>query len=290
MIPVEFVVEVFIAPLKGLLAHELAEMGYSQSKIGQLLGISQPAVSAYLKNPKTYYEEKLLKIIDRRELGRLIRSTKSLVELGSVEEALRYLNNYALTLLSTLRLCQLHRVMHPMLQSCEICKDIHIYTEVVKRVETAFEILRRCNNCYKLVPKVLMNIIELDLGVGVGFPGRIYVEGTQLMVRGKPKPGASRFLTALLQEVNKIHGEIKAVANIAYVAKECIKNKLNVAEVGPSNSEEEIISNVVSVFRREVFDVIYDSGGRGIEPNAYVFGIDAIDVATKIVEIANCIS
>jgi len=62
VLPLEFVVEVFISPLKGFIAHELAERGYSQSRIGQLLGISQPAVSTYLKNPKTYYEERLLRV------------------------------------------------------------------------------------------------------------------------------------------------------------------------------------------------------------------------------------
>jgi predicted fused transcriptional regulator/phosphomethylpyrimidine kinase len=38
-----------------------------------------------------------------------------------------------------------------------------------------------------------------------------------------------------------------------------------------------------------VFDVVYDSGGRGVEPNAYVFGTDAVDVATKIIEVAKCL-
>ena len=60
MLPIEFIVEVFVTPLKGVLAHELAERGFSQSRIGQLLGISQPAVSAYLKTPRAQYEEKLM--------------------------------------------------------------------------------------------------------------------------------------------------------------------------------------------------------------------------------------
>ncbi|ACB40310.1 thiamine-phosphate synthase family protein [Pyrobaculum neutrophilum] len=289
MVPVEFLVEVFIAPLKGLLAHELAQRGYSQSKIGQLLGISQPAVSAYLKNPRDIYEEKLLKVIDKRELERLLRSAASLVESASPEEVLRYVNNYGLTLLSTLKLCPLHRATYPVLQNCEICRDVQIYTETARRVETAFEILRRCDRCHKLIPKVLTNIVELGLEGGVGFPGRIYVEGNQLVARGRPKPNVSKFLTSLIQEVNKIHSEVKAVANIAYVGLDCVRGRLKTAEVGPSNSEEEIITNVASVFKRGIFDVVYDSGGRGIEPNAYVFGIDAIDVATKILEIARCV-
>jgi len=289
VLPLEFLTNEVLVPLKGLIAHELAERGYSQSRIGLLLGISQPAVSAYLKSPKAHYEERLLRILDRRELSRLIRSLTALVEYASAEEFLRYINNFSLGLLSSLRLCPLHRTAYPELLGCDICKDIQVYTETTKSVETAFEILKRCENCYKLVPKVLMNIVELGPEGGVGFPGRIHVEGTQLAAKGKPKPGASRFLTSLLEEVNKLRPEIKAVANIAYLARTCVGEKFAAAEVGPSNSEEEIISNIASAFRSSVYDVIYDKGGEGIEPNAYVFGADAVDVATKLLEIAKCI-
>lgn len=289
MIPVEFVVEAVLTPLKGLVAHELVERGYSQSRVGQLLGISQPAVSSYLRNPKSQYEERLLKFMDRQELHRLTRSLVALAEYAGVEEFLRYVNNYAVALLASLRLCPLHRAAYPELKNCDICKDLHVYAETERSVERAFEILRRCENCYKLVPKVLMNIVELGPSGGVGYPGRIYVEGTQLAAREKPRPGASRFLTNLVAEVNKLHPEIKAVANIAYLARDCAKAKMSVAEVGPSNSEEEIIKNVVSVFRGDVYDVVYDRGGSGIEPNAYVFGVDAVDVASKILEISKCL-
>ncbi|MEZ0319067.1 MAG: thiamine-phosphate synthase family protein [Pyrobaculum sp.] len=290
MLPLEFVTEVFISPLKGLLAHELAERGYSQSRVGQLLGISQPAVSSYLKNPKNYYEEKLLKVLDKRQLQSLVRAVLALIESSPQEEVIRYINNYSISLLSSLKLCQLHKATYPQLQNCEICKDIQVYTETARRVESAFEILRNCANCYKLVPKVLMNIVELGPEGGVGYPGRIYVEGTQLTVRERPRPGASRFLTKLLEEVNALWPEVKAVANVVYAAKTCVEEKMTTAEVGPSNSEEDIIKNVVSVFKMGIRDVVYDKGGRGIEPNAYVFGRDAIDVAGKILEISKCIN
>lgn len=289
MLPLEFVVEVFISPLKGFIAHELAERGYSQSRIGQLLGISQPAVSTYLKNPKTYYEERLLRAVGRRELESLTRSVLALADSVAVDEVLRYINNYAVTLLSSLRLCTLHRSAYPTLQSCEICRDLAVYTETARRVEVALEVLKRCQNCHKLVPKVLSNVVELGPEGGVGFPGRIYVEGSRIVARERPRPGGSRFLARLVEEVSKVRPEIKAVANIAYTAKECVERKMAVAEVGPSNSEDEIVSNVVAAFRSGVFDVVYDSGGSGVEPNAYVFGADAIDVATKIVEVAQCL-
>lgn len=290
VLPLEFVAEVFISPLKGLLAHELTERGYSQSKVGQLLGISQPAVSSYLKNSKSYYEEKLLKVLDKRQLQSLVRAVLALVESSPQEEVIRYVNNYSISLLSSLKLCQLHRAAYPQLQNCEICRDVQVYTETARRVESAFEILRNCASCHKLVPKVLMNIVELGPEGGVGYPGRIYVEGTQLTARGRPRPGASRFLTRLLEEVNALWPEVKAVANVAYAAKACVEGKMSVAEVGPSDSEEDIIKNVASAFKTGIHDVVYDKGGRGIEPNAYVFGRDAIDVAGKILEIAKCVN
>ncbi|MEM0479120.1 MAG: thiamine-phosphate synthase family protein [Pyrobaculum sp.] len=289
MLPFEFVVEVFLSPLKGILAHELTRRGYSQSRIGQILGITQPAVSVYLKNPKSYYEEKLLKIIDRHELQSLVNVAIVLIESTTVEEFLRYVNNYAVTLLSSLRICTLHRIRHGVSPTCEICRDLQIYTETSRNVELGFEILKRCQNCYRLIPKVLSNIVELGLEGPVSFPGRIYVENKQLVVRGKPRPHASRFLSKLLIEVNKLQPGVKAVANIAYVAETCVSEKFRSTTVGPSNSEDDIIINITSVFRSNLYDVVYDKGGSGIEPNAYVFGSDAIEVATKISEIAKCL-
>jgi predicted fused transcriptional regulator/phosphomethylpyrimidine kinase len=289
VLPLEFAVEVVVTPLKGLVAHQLAERGYSQSRIGQLLGISQPAVSSYLKNPKSLYEEKLLKVLERQELQRLLRTLTTLVEYASVEEFLRYVNNYSVGLLSSLRLCPLHRSAYPELSNCDICRDLQVYTETAKRVEMAFDLLKKCRDCYRLVPKVLMNIVELGPEGGVGYPGRIYVEGAQIMARGRPRPGASRFLTNLVSEVNKLHPEIKAVANVAHVARDCAGEVFSVAEVGPSNSEEEIVANVTAAFQRGIYDVVYDVGGSGIEPNAYIFGVDAVDVATKVIELAKCL-
>lgn len=289
MLPLEFVVEIVVTPLKGLIAHQLAEKGYSQSRISQLLGISQPAVSSYLKNPKNLYEEKLLRMIESQELQHLLRTLTTLVEYANVEEFLRYVNNYFVSLLSSLRLCSLHRSAYPELSNCDICRDLQVHTETAKRVEMAFDLLKRCKECHRLVPKVLMNIVELGPEGGVGYPGRIYVEGTQIMARGRPRSGASRFLARLLSEVNKLHPEIKAVANVAHIARDCVEKILSVTEVGPSNSEEEIVANVTAAFQRGIYDVVYDIGGSGIEPNAYVFGIDAIDVATKVIELTKCL-
>ncbi len=285
--PLEYLVEVFTNPLKGLMAHELAERGYSQSRIGQILGVSQPAVSTYIKTKREVYEEKLLRVVDRRQLQSLIRSALALVETSTVE-MLRYVDSYALALLTSLKLCPLHKSQYGELQSCEICREIAT-TRTAKILDMALEVLKKCKNCHKLVPKVLMNIVQLGPEGAVGFPGRIYVEGTELIARESPKPGASRFLARLLEEVNKKHPQVLAVANAAYVALDCASRKLTVARVGPSDSEEEIVKNVSMAFSREMYDVVYDSGGRGIEPNAYVFGVDAIDVATKMLEIAKCI-
>lgn len=289
MLPLEFIVEMLINPLKGILAHELAERGYSQSRIGQLLGISQPAVSIYLKNPKSHYEDKLLKALDKRQLDSLVRSVIALVETSSAEEIIRYITNYSIALLSSLRLCQYHKAQYPTLQNCEICRDLSVNSETAQQLELALEILRACVNCYKLVPKVLMNIVEVGPEGALAFPGRLHVEGTRIVARGKPKPDASRFLAKLVLEVAKLYSEIRSVANIAYVAADCAEEKFSVARVGPSNSEDEIINNIVSVFRKGIFDIVYDEGGHGIEPNAYVFGTNAIDVASKIVEIAKCL-
>ena len=48
----EIVPSSFLTPLRRAIAQELANLGYVQIEIAKILGVSQPVVSSYLKDPK----------------------------------------------------------------------------------------------------------------------------------------------------------------------------------------------------------------------------------------------
>lgn len=293
MFPLEFIADKVLQPLKGLLAHELASMGLSQSRIGWILGISQPAVSAYLKSDREHYRERLRAVgVTDEEVDRLVEVFLAEARLEDFAGAVEYVNGFAITLLSSLRLCEAHRAAAPYLKDCDVCKYIYIYNESINKVKLAFNILRKNKNIIKLMPRVLMNIVELSKEGPVGFPGRLSAAGGTLQASAEPQIWGSKFLGNLIIKINEINKSIKSVINIKY-SKDIVicTEKVNIKyiNVGPSNSEEEIIANVSSAFIRGRYDVVFDEGGVGIEGNGYVFGADAAEAALKASRIADCL-
>lgn len=293
MFPLELLSERVIQPLKGLIAHELSRRGLSQSRIGQILGISQPAVSAYLKLDEEHYKKRLLEAgLSAEEVRRIVEVIVTAVDQQNFSEAVEYANNFALSLLSTLRFCEVHRRIAPYLRNCDVCKNISITNEVKNRINISFNMLKSNKYIINLIPRVLMNIVELSEEGPIGYPGRISVIGETLAVTSEPQLWGSRFLGRLILDVNKIHKDIKAVINIRYDEKiiDCFKNNnYKYAIVGPSDAEEESIRNIVEAMKVDRYDAVFDRGGLGIEANGYVFGFDAPDVAAKVIRIARCI-
>ncbi|MGC8582716.1 MAG: thiamine-phosphate synthase family protein [Thermoproteus sp.] len=292
MFPLELLSERVMQPLKGLIAHELSRRGFSQSRIGQILGISQPAVSAYLKLDRGHYERRLAEVgLSREEVDRVVDVVIAAVDQQNYPEAVEYLNNFVLSLLSSLRFCEFHKRVAPYLKDCDVCKNISIINDVKNRIIISFNMLKNNKYIINLVPRVLMNIVELSGEGPIGYPGRISVVGETLATTSEPQLWGAKFLGKLILAINNIHKDIKAVINIKYDEGliDCIKKyNYKYAVVGPSNTEEESIENITSAMRSRAYDVVFDRGGIGIEANGYVFGFDAPDAATKILKIARC--
>jgi len=60
--PEEMLHEVLLPNLRGVLAHRLRSLGYSQSKIAKILNVTQPSVSGYLSAKESRFVEDLLKL------------------------------------------------------------------------------------------------------------------------------------------------------------------------------------------------------------------------------------
>ncbi|TRM80134.1 transcriptional regulator, partial [Sulfolobus sp. D5] len=56
--------------------------------------------------------------------------------------------------------------------------------------------------------------------------------------------------------------------------------------VGPQDhADDDKIGNLISSAYDSYVDVIIHLGGKGLEPNAYIFGKDPLDVAKKVINI-----
>ncbi len=90
----------------------------------------------------------------------------------------------------------------------------------------------------------------------------------------------------------RINPRYRSVASIRYDDRvEMALRELGIRyiKVGPHEdpSEDSVINSVVnSLGNDRELDVVVDLGGYALEPITYVFGMDSVDVALKIISIA----
>ena len=178
---------------------------------------------------------------------------------------------------------------------------------VLENLEKAIEILDKNSKAVaNIIPEVGMNIgmaidpvyAKTPLDVAA-IPGRITRYRDGILVKGKPEFGVSRHIANAILTMIKIYPEYRAAANIAYSEKIIgIANSLgfSIAYFDRKEEPEDIkivegatikwgIEYAVKKAGKPV-DIIYDLGDVGKEPMIRIFGVDAIDVARKIVSIA----
>jgi len=98
-------------------------------------------------------------------------------------------------------------------------------------------------------------------------------------------------LGRLLLRVMAVRPQLRCVMNVKYdevVGRAVSKAGLTMRKVGPQREadEREIVELVSSALRESPVDVVAHLGGVNLEPIAYVFGSDPIEVAGKVNAIA----
>jgi hydroxymethylpyrimidine/phosphomethylpyrimidine kinase len=178
---------------------------------------------------------------------------------------------------------------------------------VLENLEKAIEILTENSKAVsKVIPEVGMNIgmaidqvyakTPLDIAA---IPGRITRYRDGILVKGKPEFGVSRHIANAILTMINIYPEYRAAANILYSEKLIeIANSLGftIAYFDRKEEPENIkvvegatikwgIEHAVKKAGKPV-DIIYDLGDIGKEPMIRIFGIDAVNVARKVIAIA----
>jgi len=303
-LPFEVVEEYISTPVKAMVARRLWGEGYTQMQISRLLGVSQPTVNIYIKNP-IYAEEKILERvsragIDRSEFLSLVDRVLLLAREGKKVDAMAVIMEYSLRSLSGLKLCNAHRMLDPGIPpDCRICSELVEVPEgfnILRALENAFELLSRERCVYMLVPEVMMNIAYArgdarSLDDVAAFPGRITRVGRGIASVSRPAWGASKHLGRILLSVIR-RRDVRAVANIKAI--ECVEDALKRMGIryrvlGPRPgyvSEDEVISGVGAALSESGVDAVIDLGGLGLEPVTYIAGRDPVEVAERISQIA----
>lgn len=308
--PCEIVVKRLLPLLRVLIAKELYQTyNWSQTRIANILGVTQAAVSNYLNQDESAL---LSQYFDLEEVKNIARGLASEINVrkGGHVDIIYGICRICLNLRKGGSICHAHKSKLPKLKDerCTICMQLHlslsdvleVRRKVINEVKIAVGMLEECQEFHLLLPEVYSNIVMAIEGAKVisdiaGIPGRIVRFRGKAKALMDPEFGVSGHLGKILLAVMRVNPKIRSAINIKY-NKEILEilNKLNLKyyilkrDIFSKDVEEELIKFIEDLAKRNIKDIdaIIDEGSFGIEPNTYLFDENAIKLAEKVIRIA----
>ena len=291
----EVVVEEFLPTFRSLLAGELRERDLTQSEVADLLGISQSAVSKYAHgevevNDELAGDERVRELVGTLADGLADDEMTRVQALVETEVLIRRLEHGDL-------LARLHEAAFPPLAKFEGSFDVHDpdgrlrTTERVRAsVRRGVATLENTGGFAVLIPAVGSNLVEAlpdatTVDDVAAVPGRIIdVKGTAT-VPGEPEFGVSQHVAGVLLAARENGSDARAALNVTY--SEALRDALATRGRTPAefDAERDVDEAIADALAAEPdADVLYQTGGFGIEPALYILGPDAPAVARTLRE------
>lgn len=296
--PLEFISKYITPNIRGLVAIELYERGYSQSKIASLLGVSQPMILKYLRAGRDKLLRQLESIGINRDEAMAIANSIALRLSESRIEALTTLALVELSILTRDIICNAYIRVTGISDACRV---LSIYYEprdpYIAEVEEAYKILSSIRGIADFIPEVGSNIVLAKPNARsiidtIGYPGRIIKLDRSILAIGRPSYGGSRFMATIILEAMKIWSMFRAI--IALKRNEKLLESahslnIEVCSIGPFKDPDSYFKELRLYLEKcgKPPRVIDDTGGPGLEPILYVLGVNALDasrVAKLIIE------
>ena len=242
--------------LKKELAKKLYGKNIDQIKIAEILDLSQPMVSNYLKS-----EEKIPAFIKKtaNEISEKISKDSLIIFQTSIVFSKKNIQgNYFIADKTELISEEKNKVIH--------------------NLSEAFQKLKG-NQISKILPEVKVNIAMSKTSANntddvASFLNGLVIADDKIIGNNGIRFGKSKHLSSLLLKLQNDF-QINAIMNIAN-NKNFEKTNLNI-----SNFTKDFKYNT----KQKNVDIFVHPGDFGIEPCAYVLGVDAIDVSNKILKI-----
>jgi predicted fused transcriptional regulator/phosphomethylpyrimidine kinase/predicted transcriptional regulator len=294
----EVVVEEFLPTVRSMLAEALRERGLTQNEVAEAIGVSQSAVSKYVhgdveRNERVLGDERVRDLVEEMAAG-LARGDLSRVgALAEIEVLIRRLERGDL-------LATLHEEAMPELEASgrefaihDPDSELRTSERVLASVRRGLRTLERAGGVADLVPAVGSNLVEClpearDIEDVAGVPGRLFDVKGQLAVPAEPELGASEHVASVLLAARAAESDARAAMNVRY--DDAVVDRLEEAGHPAARFDAEYDDLATAIDRGLAdspdADVLYHTGGYGIEPIVYVLGPDATSVAQVVRELA----
>ena len=306
--PDELMVQDFLPAMRQLVALRLRAEGLSQNRISSLLGTTQASVSLYLSSePKKAYSSLSRLSVSQAESDRYSSMFAAAVRNGAVD-GVRTLSSIWMDLLGSGSICSAHREMYPSLANCEVCIEEYgrrrgARSQAISEVGEAVKMLEASPTFAVVMPEVSVNVAcaagsattPADI---IAVPGRIVRVRDRAKAMLPPEAGASAHMSKVLLLVRSRQPELRACINILYdrrmaaVVKRAGLRTLTIGNYShpeASDPTAEALEEMLKSVTRP-FDAIIDEGGNGIEPNVYLLGKGAREVAQLALRLARAYS
>jgi len=283
----EVVVEEFLPTYRSLLAEALRERGLTQSEVADLLGLSQSAVSKYVHgdvatNERLAGDERVLDLVERLADGLVEGSMTPVQALVETEVVIRQLEAGDV-------LAQLHAEAVPELADHDGgAFDVHDPDSTIRTAERALASVRRGLTVLENttgfaghIPAVGSNLVEALPGADgiddvAAVPGRLIDLKGRVEVPAEPEFGASEHVANVLLAARAAGSDARGAINVRYdpgLIERLESTGRTTAEFDAETPIEDGIAAALSA--QPEASVLYQTGGFGIEPVAYVLGTDA---------------
>ena len=273
-----------------MLAADLRERGLTQSEVADQLDVSQSAVSKYAHgdvglNETIADDPRVRRLVERVGSGLATGEMSKVETLGETVALIRQLEDRDL-------ICQIHESEMPALAGlgCDFCvrgvdSQLRATEQILSSVRRGLNVLEATSGFTSLIPAVGSNLCEClpdasTIDDVAGVPGRIVDVKGRTTIPAGPEFGVSEHVASILLSARTHGSDARAALAIRYDADllaDLESLGLNTAEFDADydgeNALEAALTDAPDV------DVLYQTGGYGIEPIVYVLGPDAESVA-----------
>jgi predicted fused transcriptional regulator/phosphomethylpyrimidine kinase/predicted transcriptional regulator len=315
----EVVVEEFLPTYRSLLAADLRERGLTQSEVADLLGISQSAVSKYATgaveaNDRVATDDRVRDLVERVGAGLASGELSRIGALAEAEVLVRRLEQGDL-------LARLHEEAFPPLADYEGSFDVHDPDSGLRASERVLSSVRRGLRTLEespafaaLVPAVGSNLVEAmpeaDRVEDVAaVPGRVLDVKGRATVPADPEFGVSVYVASVLLAARRAGHDARAACNVRYtpaivetladlghepVEFDAVGEASRAGTAGDDDTAEAGDGDLDAAVAETLADapdadVLYQTGGFGVEPIVYVLGPDAATVAERVRALAETV-
>jgi predicted fused transcriptional regulator/phosphomethylpyrimidine kinase/predicted transcriptional regulator len=296
----EVVVEEFLPTFRSLLAADLRERGLTQHEVAELLGVSQSAVSKYAHgdvatDSEVAAEDRVKDTVERVGEGLASGDVSQVQALVEAEVLVRQLSARGDLL------AERHEAANPALADYDgdfrvhdADSEVRVREQVLSSVRRGVRMLEHTSGFATLIPAVGANLVECTPDADTvedvaGVPGRILDVMGRTEVPAEPEFGVSAYVATVLLAARSGGSDARAALNVAYSedAVETLEavgyEAVEFDPAGESSGDDSYVREAVA--RGESVDVLYQTGGYGVEPIVYLLADsspDAVRMAREL--------